>query len=58
MAHISVRAFGTAMIFRVPGDADMSGFSFLGFRNRAEAQRQLDAYLVGLGYDITQAYLW
>lgn len=58
MAHISVSAFGTSMIFRVPEDADMSGFSFAGIRNRADAQRQLDTYLEGLGYDVSQSYLW
>lgn len=58
MAHISVRAFGTAMIFSAPNDADMSGFSFAGFRDRADAQRQLDDYLEGLGYDVSKSYLW
>jgi hypothetical protein len=58
MAHISVLAFGTAMIFRVPEDADMDGFSFSGFRNRAEAQQQLNTYLEGLGYDVSKYYLW
>jgi len=58
MAHISVRAFGTVMIFGVPEDADMSKFSFAGFRNRADAQQQLNTYLEGLGYDVSQSYLW
>ena len=58
MAHISVLAFGTAMIFRVPEDADMSGFSFGGFRNRTDAQQQLNVYLEDLGYDVSQSYLW
>jgi hypothetical protein len=58
MAHISVQAFGSAMIFRVPEEADISGFSFAGFRNRADAQAQLDTYLEGLGYDVSQSYLW
>jgi hypothetical protein len=58
MAHISVLAFGTAMIFRVPEDADMGEFSFAGFRNRADAQKQLNTYLEGLGYDVSQSYLW
>ena len=58
MAHISVPAFGTVMIFRVPEDADMSGFSFAGFRNRADGQQQLNTYLEGLGYDVSQSYLW
>jgi len=58
MAHISVSAFGTAMIFRVPDDADMSGFGFAGFRNRADAQQQLDSYLQGLGYDVGQSSHW
>jgi hypothetical protein len=58
MAHISVHAFGTAMIFRVPEEADMSGFSFAGFRNRADAQQQLNVYLESLGYDVSQSYLW
>lgn len=58
MAHISVLAFGSAMIFRVPEEADMSGFGFAGFRNRADAQAQLDTYLEGLGYDVSQSYMW
>ena len=58
MAHISVPAFGSAMIFRVPEEADMSGFRFAGFRNRADAQVQLDTYLEGLGYDFSKSYLW
>jgi hypothetical protein len=58
MAHISVPAFGTVMICRGPEDADMSGFSFAGFRNRADAQQQLNTYLEGLGYDVSQSYLW
>lgn len=58
MAHISVFAFGTVMNFRVPEDADMSGLSFAGVRNRAHAQQQLDTYLESLGYDVSQSYLW
>jgi len=58
MALISVRAFGSAMTFRIPDDADMSEFSFTGFRNRADAQQQLNVYLEGLGYDVSQSYLW
>jgi hypothetical protein len=58
MAHISVATFGTAMIFRVPKDADMSGFGFAGFRDRADAQQQLDNYLEDLGYDVSESYLW
>jgi hypothetical protein len=58
MAHISVPAFGTVMNFRVPEDADMSGFSLAGFRNRADVQQQLNTYLEGLGYDVSQSYLW
>lgn len=58
MATIGVRGFGTVMIFTVPDEADMSGLSFLGFRDRADAQRQLDAYLEGLGYDVSQSHLW
>lgn len=58
MAMISVHAFGTAMLFTVPDDADMSGFQFMGFQNRADAQQQLNTYLEGLGYDVSQSYLW
>lgn len=58
MAHISVSAFGTAMIFRVPDDADMSGFAFAGFRSRADAQQQLDDYLESQGYDPADSYKW
>jgi hypothetical protein len=57
MADISVLAFGTAMLFRVPQDADRDGFSFSDFRNRAEARQQLNTYLEGLGYDVSQCYL-
>lgn len=58
MAHISVRAFGTVMIFRVPEDADMSGLAFAGIRSRAAAQQQLDDYLEGQGYDPADSYKW
>lgn len=58
MAHISVRAFGTVMIFRVPDDADMSGFGFAGFRSRADAQEQLNRYLESQGYDPKDSYKW
>lgn len=58
MARISVSAFGAAMMFNVPDEADMSGFRFAGFRNRADAQQQLDVYLESLGYDVSQSYLW
>ena len=33
MAHISVHAFGIGMIFRVPDDADTSGFSLGSFKS-------------------------
>lgn len=58
MAHISVRAFGTVMIFRVPDDADMDDFSFAGIRSRADAQEQLDRYLESQGYDPAESYKW
>lgn len=59
MAHISVQAFGTAMIFRVPDDADMSGFGgFAGIKSRADAQEQLNRYLESLGYDPADSYKW
>lgn len=58
MARINVSAFGTVMMFNVPDEADMSRFNFAGFRNRAEAQQQLDVYLESLGYDVSQSYLW
>ena len=58
MAHISVQAFGTAMIFRVPDDADMSGFHFAGVRSRADAQEQLNDYLKSLGYNSDDSYQW
>ncbi|MGQ0844332.1 MAG: hypothetical protein ACT4QF_09355 [Sporichthyaceae bacterium] len=58
MAHISVNAFGTVMNFRVPEDADMSGFSFAGIRSRADAQEQLNDYLKRQGYDPADSYKW
>ncbi len=51
MATISVSAFGTAMIFPVPDDADMSRLAFAGIASRAHAQEQLNRYLEGLGYN-------
>lgn len=58
MAHISVEAFGTVMNFRVPEDADMSGFSLASIRSRADVKQQLDDYLRGLGYDPDEYYKW
>jgi hypothetical protein len=58
MAHISVSAFGTVMNFRVPDDADMSGFGFAGIRSRADAQEQLNNYLERLGYNPDDSYKW
>ena len=58
VAHISVHAFGTAMIFSVPDDADMSGFHFAGVRSRADAQEQLNDYLESLGYNSDDSYKW
>lgn len=58
MSHISITAFGANMNFRVPDDADMSGFAFNGFGSRAAMQAQLDVYLEGLGYDPAESYLW
>ncbi|WP_336630986.1 MULTISPECIES: hypothetical protein [unclassified Microbacterium] len=58
MANISTKAFGADMIFRVPDDADTSGFALNGFGSRAAPQAQLDAHLEGLGYDPAETYLW
>lgn len=58
MAHISVQAFGTAMIFRVPDEADMSGFGFAGIKSRADAQEQLNRYLERLGYNPDDSHQW
>lgn len=58
MAHISVRAFGTVMIFRVPEEADMSDFSFAGFGSRSDAQEQLNRYLESQGFDPNESYKW
>lgn len=58
MAHISVPAFGTVMIFRVPNDADMSDFGLSSWRSRKDVQRQLDDYLRRLGYDPADSYKW
>lgn len=58
MAHISVRAFGTVMNFRVPEDADMSGFSLRSIRSRKDVQGQLDEYLRNQGYDPSESYKW
>lgn len=58
MAHISVHAFGTGMIFRVPEDADMSGFSLRSIRSRKDVQGQLDEYLRNQGYDPSESYKW
>lgn len=58
MAHISVSASGTVMIFRVPEDADMSGFSFAGIRSRADAQEQLNRFLERLGYNPDDSLQW
>ena len=58
MAHISVRAFGTVMNFRVPENADMTGFAFAGIQSRADAQKQLNAYLERQGFDPAEAHQW
>lgn len=58
MAHISVEAFGNAMIFRVPDDADMDGFSVSSWKNRADVQKQLNDYLESQGYDPDDSYKW
>ncbi|HTN99060.1 MAG TPA: hypothetical protein VL068_00175 [Microthrixaceae bacterium] len=58
MGHISLEAFGTAMIFTVPDDADMSGLHFAGVRSRADAQEQINDYLKSLGYDPDDSYKW
>ena len=58
MAHISVRAFGTSMIFHVPKDADMSGFALGSIKSRKDVQRQLDEYLRDQGYDPSESYKW
>ena len=46
------------MIFTVPDDADMSDFSFAGFRSRADAQEQLNRYLESQGFDPNESYRW
>jgi len=33
----------------------MSGFGFAGFRNRADAEQQLNTYLEGLSFDVSQS---
>jgi hypothetical protein len=58
MATINVEAFGTVMIFRVPDDADMSGFHISSCRSRSDVQDQLNDYLEGQGYDPADAYRW
>lgn len=58
MAHINVPAFGTSMIFRVPDDADMSGFLLSSVRSRADVQAQLNVYLASLGYNTDEYYKW
>ena len=58
MAHISVKAFGTSMIFRVPKDADMSELEFTGFKNRKQAQEQINEYLRARGYDPSRSHEW
>lgn len=58
MAHISVHAFGIGMIFRVPDDADMSGFSLRSIKSRKDVQGQLDEYLRNQGYDPSESYKW
>ena len=55
---ISVAAFGTSMIFRVPDEADMDGFAFAGVRSRKDAQQQLDDYLERQGFDPNESYKW
>jgi hypothetical protein len=58
MAHISVPAFGTVMNFRVPGDADLSGFNLTSVKSRADVKEQLDDYLRSLGYEPDEYYKW
>ncbi len=58
MATFGIRAFGTVMIFRVPEDANMANFDYLGCRSRADAQQQINTYLEGLGYDTSRSHLW
>lgn len=58
MAHISVAAFGTVMNFRVPDDADMSGFHLAEISSRASVQEQLNDYLESQGYDPDDSYKW
>lgn len=58
MAHISVEAFGTVMNFRVPDDADMSGFAVASIWSRADVQEQLNDYLESQGYNLDDSYKW
>lgn len=55
---ISVRAFGSAMIFHVPDDADMDGFVIRSINSRKDVKRQLDAYLREQGFDPNDYYKW
>lgn len=43
---ISVHAFGSAMIFHVPDDADMDGFVVRSINSRKDVKRQLDDYRI------------
>lgn len=55
---ISVRAFGTLMLFHVPNDADMDGLVINSFRSRKDIQRQIDDYLRKQGYNPDDHYNW
>lgn len=55
---ISVRAFGSAMIFHVPDDADMDGFVVRSIKSRKDVKRQLDDYLREQGYNPDEHYNW
>lgn len=56
--HISVRAFGTSMIFHVPDDADMDSFVLESIRSRKDVQRQLDEYLRAQGHNPNERHKW
>lgn len=55
---ISVHAFGSAMIFHVPDDADMDGFVVRSINSRKDVKRQLDDYLREQGYNPDEYYRW
>lgn len=56
--HFSVHAFGSAMLFRVPDDADMDKFTLSSIRSRKDVQRQLDDFLREQEFDPNDYYKW